>query len=400
MDAGTVVTSSGAQRYRAARGGGPLDRVDQLVAPDGEIEVDVEGPAATQSVGCARVRLGDVVWLTGRSAVRSEPVLVRRRHGSQGLLAFARVHLVRSEAERAVRLDDDGAVSPVDLQSVTARIRGSGGHADRDLGAAHHAADDVDAVRRINGNRLVFERAPFGNSRRHTRGQLGEFSEDGAQRVDGVPARDGQHVGAVGAYALPDAAGAALQLCLGHGVQIRREYLAEVALLDQITRVQNRGVAACLQADDGLQRTLASERRHLFRFGEILAERPFAAHGLPALCHRGSHDSNANLVCHLTSSLGRTDYSNAGAYRPSAPPSRCLRRKSWSSRISFSESSSPSGSGCRSSPAAASYCCSSRRTCSRVARSFATARSTWVRNSWIASAKPDMSGLRWSRRAA
>ena len=30
----------------------------------------------------------------------------------------------------------------------------------------------------------------------------------------------------------------------------------------------------------------------------------------------------------------------------SAPPSRCLRRKSWSSCISFSESSSPPGSGC------------------------------------------------------
>src|SRR3989440_7337277 len=479
MDGYTVVTSLQAQRYRPARGGGPLDRVDKLVALDGEIEVDVEGPAAAQRVGCARVRLGDVVRLTGRRAVRSEPVSVRHGHGRQGLFAFARMHLVRSEAERAVRPEDDGAVSPVDLQSVAARIRGSGGHADRDLGAAHHAADDVDAVRRINGNRLVFERATFGNSRRHTRGQLGEFSEDGAQRVDGVPARDGQHVGAVGAYALPDAAGAALQLCLGHGVQICREHVADVALLDQITRVQNRGVAARLQADDGLQRTLASERRHLFRLGEVLAERPFAAHGLPgleaghdqlavtghahtddeqvdvrmrphvaepvervvhtkrsgrglrgvlarsadrlqlvagqpfqggnvrigapatpALCHRGSHDSNANLVCHLTSSLGRTDYSNAGAYRPSAPPSRCLRRKSWSSRISFSESSSPSGSGCRSSPAAASYCCSSRLTCSRVARSFATARSTWVRNSWTASAKLDMSGLRWSRRAA
>src|SRR5438309_9841230 len=134
MDAGTVVTSSGAQRYRAARGGGPLDRVDQLVALDGEIEVDVEGPAATQSVGGARVRLRDVVGLTGRSTVRSEPVLVRHGHGSQGLLAFARMHLVRPEAERAVRPDDDGAVSPVDLQPVAARIRGSGGHADGHLG--------------------------------------------------------------------------------------------------------------------------------------------------------------------------------------------------------------------------------------------------------------------------
>src|SRR5438093_12203223 len=123
MDGCTVVTSSRAQRYRPARGRGSLDRVDQLVALDGEIEVDVEGPAATQSVGCARVRLRDVVGLTGRSATRSEPVLVRHGHGSQGLLIFARMHLVRSEAERPVRPDDDGAVSPVDLQSVATRIR-------------------------------------------------------------------------------------------------------------------------------------------------------------------------------------------------------------------------------------------------------------------------------------
>jgi len=32
------------QPHGPARGGGPLDRVDQLVALDGEVEVDVEGP--------------------------------------------------------------------------------------------------------------------------------------------------------------------------------------------------------------------------------------------------------------------------------------------------------------------------------------------------------------------
>ena len=58
---------------------------------------------------------------------------------------------------------------------------------------------------------------------------------------------------------------------------------------------------------------------------------------------------------------------------PPAPPSRCLRRKSSTSRISRSESSSPPGSGACSSLAAASYSCSSFRTCSRVARSRATA---------------------------
>src|SRR6266446_6568041 len=249
MDGCTVVTSSRAQLYRPARGGGPLDRVDQLVALDGEIEVDVEGSAATQSVGCARVRLRDVVRLTGRSAVRSEPVFVGHRHGSQGLLAFAGMHLVRSEAERAGRPDDDGAVSPVDLQSVAARIRGSGGHADRDFGAALHAADDVDAVGRIDWNRLAVERAPLRDSRRHAGRDFGELAQHGAQGVDRVAARDGQYVGAVGAYALPDAAGAPLQLGLGHGVQVRREHGADVAPLDEVTRVQNRRVAARLQTD-------------------------------------------------------------------------------------------------------------------------------------------------------
>src|SRR5262245_53150714 len=39
--------------HRSARGEGPLDRVDQLVALDGQIEVDVEGPTAAQRVGGA-----------------------------------------------------------------------------------------------------------------------------------------------------------------------------------------------------------------------------------------------------------------------------------------------------------------------------------------------------------
>src|SRR6266550_9624784 len=116
-----------------ARGGGPLDRVDQLVALDGEVEVDVEGPTAAQGVRCARVGLGDVVGLTARSALGSELVLGRHRHRSHGLRAFARVHLVRSEAEGAIRPDHKGAFTPVDLQSVTAGIRGNRGNVDRHL---------------------------------------------------------------------------------------------------------------------------------------------------------------------------------------------------------------------------------------------------------------------------
>ena len=103
-----------------------------------------------------------------------------------------------------------------------------------------------------------------------------------------MAAGDGQHVGAVGAYALPDAAGAPLQLRLGHGAQVRCEHFADVTLLDEITRVQNRRVTAPLQADDGLERALASEPRHFFGLGEILAERPLTADRLSGL--QAGHD--------------------------------------------------------------------------------------------------------------
>ena len=47
---------------------GTLDRVDELVALHGQIEVDVEGPTTAQRVGGASVGLGDVVGLAGRRA--------------------------------------------------------------------------------------------------------------------------------------------------------------------------------------------------------------------------------------------------------------------------------------------------------------------------------------------
>ena len=45
--------------------------------------------------------------------------------------------------------------------------------------------------------------------------------------------------------------GPRLQLGLGHGAQVRREHFADVAP-DEVSRVQNRRVAARLQTDDGL----------------------------------------------------------------------------------------------------------------------------------------------------
>jgi hypothetical protein len=98
-----------------------------------------------------------------------------------------------------------------------------------------------------------------------------------------VAAGDGQRVGAVRAHALPDAAGAPLQHGLGRRVQIGREHLADVAPLDQVTRVQDRRVTAPLQADDGLQRALAREPGHLLRLGQSRAQRPLTAHCLPGL---------------------------------------------------------------------------------------------------------------------
>src|SRR5206468_3788503 len=108
----------------------------------------------------------DVVRLAGRRAFGNDPVLGRHGHRRHGLLALARVHLVGSEAEGAIRPDDQRALAPVDLQTIAAGIRGDGGHVDRYLGAARHAPDDVDAVRRIDRNRLAFHRAPLGDSSR------------------------------------------------------------------------------------------------------------------------------------------------------------------------------------------------------------------------------------------
>ncbi len=70
---------------------------------------------------------------------------------------------------------------------------------------------------------------------------------------------------------------------------------------------------------------------------------------------------------------GLASTSTCQAPVPRVPPSPCLRRKSSTSFISRSESSFPPGSGDCSSLTAASYSCSSFRTCSRVARSRATA---------------------------
>ena len=143
----------------------------------------------------------------------------------------------------------------------------------------------------VDRDRLAFQRSPLRDPRRHAGRDLRELAEHGAQRVDGVAAGDGQRVGAVGAHALPDAAGSPLQHRRHHGVQAGREHLTDVAGLDQIARVQNRRVAARLQADDGLQRALTGEPGHLLRLGERRPQRPLAAHGLAGL--QAGHDQLA-----------------------------------------------------------------------------------------------------------
>jgi hypothetical protein len=96
------------------------------------------------------------------------------------------------------------------------------------------------------GTGVPLEGSPFRDPGRDARGDLGKLAEHGTQGVDGVPAGDGQDVGAVGADALPDAAGAPLQLRLHHTGEVRREHLADVARLDEVTRVENRRRAARL----------------------------------------------------------------------------------------------------------------------------------------------------------
>src|SRR5262249_56229779 len=62
------------QLHRPARGRRALDRVDQLVAPHGEIEIDVETPAAAQRVGRARVGLTALSGLPRRPALPPAPL--------------------------------------------------------------------------------------------------------------------------------------------------------------------------------------------------------------------------------------------------------------------------------------------------------------------------------------
>ncbi len=149
-------------------------------------------------------------------------------------------------------------------------------------------ADDVDVVWRIDGDGLPVQGAPLRNASRHPGRDLGELTDHGAQGVYGMSASDGQRVGAVGAYTLPDAAGATLQLGLGDGAQVCRQHLTDVAPLDEVTRVQNGRVAARLETDGRLQGALTGEPRHLLRLGQICAERPLAEHGLAGL--QAGHD--------------------------------------------------------------------------------------------------------------
>ena len=130
---------------------------------------------------------------------------------------------------------------------------------------------------------------PFGNPGGQARRDLFEFAKDKAQRVDSVAARDRQCVGTVSAVALPDAARAAIDDCLRHITEVRREHLADMTLLHELARVHERRVAARLQANCRPQRALCSQVRHTLRLGDGRAERPFTENrlaGLQSLHHQ------------------------------------------------------------------------------------------------------------------
>src|SRR5215470_9043909 len=101
--------------------------------------------------------------------------------------------------------------------------------------------------------------------------QCGIRVDTRAQGVDGVTGRDGQHVGAVGADALPDAARTTLELGLNDTGEMRGEHFSDVPLADQVTRVQDCRRAARLQTHDALERPLSGEPGHLFRLGQVLS---------------------------------------------------------------------------------------------------------------------------------
>jgi hypothetical protein len=123
----------------------------------------------------------------------------------------------------------------------------------------------------------------FPSGVRHSGIRVDKLAEHGAQRVDGVAARDGQHVGAVGADTLPDAAGAPLQHGRRYAAQVGGEDFTDVALADEVARVENGRGAARLQTDDALERALTGEPGHLFRLAQGPAQRPLAEHGLSGL---------------------------------------------------------------------------------------------------------------------
>ena len=63
-------------------------------------------------------------------------------------------------------------------------------------------------------------------------------------------------------------------------LRLRRQHLADVAVVDQIARVHQGRVAAGLQADDRLEPALFRELCHLFCLGQVGAEGPLAEDGL------------------------------------------------------------------------------------------------------------------------
>ena len=88
-----------------------LDRVDQSVAPHGQVKIDVEGPTAVQGCSSTRVGLGDVVRRAARRAVRDDPVerRVRRRAPGDRLARGARRGATQRRGDRRrddVRPDD------------------------------------------------------------------------------------------------------------------------------------------------------------------------------------------------------------------------------------------------------------------------------------------------------
>src|SRR5215213_10198586 len=94
--------------------------------------------------------------------------------------------------------DYQRALAAVNLELLATRMVGHGGGEKRDLGATFQAAGDADPVRRIDLHSLArVGVVPLRDACRQTSCNRLEIAQNETQRINRVPAGDGQRVRAI-----------------------------------------------------------------------------------------------------------------------------------------------------------------------------------------------------------